>query len=116
MHLFTARLGETGRPDAIVLQNQILEIARRSGFRLLGPNCMGVYYPAGGMSFHTDFPKETGETGLISQSGMLAREIVLAAPFKGTYFSKVFSYGNAIDLNECDFLDYLAGDPEPGSS
>jgi acyl-CoA synthetase (NDP forming) len=112
VHLFTARLGETGRPDAIALQNQILEIARRSGFRLLGPNCMGVYYPAGGMSFHTDFPKETGETGLISQSGMLAREIVLAAPLKGTYFSKVFSYGNAIDLNECDFLDYLAGDPE----
>jgi acyl-CoA synthetase (NDP forming) len=73
---------------------------------------MGVYYPAGGMSFHTDFPKESGRTALISQSGMLAREIVLASPLKGTYFSKVFSYGNAIDLNECDFLEYLAGDPD----
>ncbi len=112
VHLFTARLGETGRPDAVALQNRILEIARQSGIRLLGPNCMGVYCPAGGMSFHTDFPKESGQTGLVSQSGMLAREIVLAGPLKGTFFSKVFSYGNAIDLNECDFLEYLAGDPE----
>ncbi len=112
IHLFTARLGETGRAEAIALQNQILQMAHSGGFRLLGPNCMGVYYPAGGMSFHTDFPKESGETGLISQSGMLAREIVLASPLKGTYFSKVFSYGNAIDLNECDFLEYLADDPQ----
>jgi acyl-CoA synthetase (NDP forming) len=112
VHLFTARLGETGRVEAIALQNQILKMAHNAGFRLLGPNCMGVYYPAGGMSFHTDFPKESGETGLISQSGMLAREIVLASPLKGTYFSKVFSYGNAIDLNECDFLEYLTDDPQ----
>ena len=112
VHLFTARLGETGRAEAIELQNHILQMARNAGFRLLGPNCMGVYYPAGGMSFHTDFPKESGETGLISQSGMLAREIVLASPLKGTYFSKVFSYGNAIDLNECDFLEYLTDDAQ----
>lgn len=112
VHLFTARLGETGRSEAIALQNQILKMARSGGFRLLGPNCMGVYYPAGGMSFHTDFPKESGETGLISQSGMLAREIVIASPLKGTYFSKVFSYGNAIDLNECDFLEYLTDDAQ----
>ena len=112
VHLFTARLGETGRADAIELQNRILKMSRDYGFRLLGPNCMGVYYPAGGMSFHTDFPKESGRTGLISQSGMLAREIVLASPLRGTYFSKVFSYGNAIDLNECDFLEYLADDPD----
>ncbi len=112
VHLFTARLSETGRPEAIDLERRILEIARARGMRIIGPNCMGVYYPAGGIAFHADFPKESGEVGMISQSGMLAREIVLAAPLRGIYFSKVFSYGNAADLNESDFLDYLAQDAD----
>jgi len=31
---------------------------------------------------------------------------------RGLRFSKVVSYGNALDLTEADFLDYLADDPE----
>jgi acyl-CoA synthetase (NDP forming) len=112
VHLFTARLSETGRPDAMALEKSILDFAKKAGIRLIGPNCMGVYYPRGGIAFHADFPKESGPVGLISQSGMLAREIVLAAPLRGVYFSKVFSYGNAVDLNETDFLEYLTDDPE----
>ncbi|NLE08463.1 MAG: hypothetical protein GX631_04330 [Dehalococcoidales bacterium] len=111
-HLFTARLAETGRTEGIETENKILELAKKSGMRLIGPNCMGVYAPAYGISFHSDFPKESGSVGLVSQSGMLAREIVKNAPFRGIFFSKVFSYGNAIDLNESDYLGYLADDPE----
>ena len=112
VHLFTARLSETGRQEAIDLEKRILAIAKRHGFRLIGPNCMGVYYPKGGMAFHADFPKESGPVGLISQSGMLAREIVLAGPLRGMFYSKVFSYGNAVDLNEVDFLEYLTCDSD----
>jgi acyl-CoA synthetase (NDP forming) len=112
IHLFTARLAETGRAEGIETERKILELSRKSGMRLIGPNSMGIYYPAGGMAFHGDFPKESGPVGMVSQSGMLAREIVKAAPLRGIYFSKVFSYGNAIDLNETDFLGYLADDPE----
>jgi len=112
VHLFTARLSETGRPEAIELERKILKLARGFGMRVIGPNCMGVYSPAAGIAFHADFPKESGTVGLVSQSGMLAREIVLASPLRGIYFSKVFSYGNAIDLNECDFLEFLTDDSE----
>jgi acyl-CoA synthetase (NDP forming) len=111
-HLFTARLAETGRAEGIETERKILELSRKSGMRLIGPNCMGIYNPAGGIAFHGDFPKECGPVGLVSQSGMLAREIVKASPLRGVYFSKVFSYGNAIDLNESDFLGYLADDPD----
>jgi acyl-CoA synthetase (NDP forming) len=110
--LFTARLAETGRAEGIQIERQILELSRKSGMRLIGPNCMGIYCPAKGMAFHGDFPQKGGQVGLVSQSGMLAREIVKTAPLRGVYFSKVFSYGNAIDLNETDFLGYLAEDPE----
>ncbi len=111
-HLFTARLAETGRSEGIETEKKILDLAKKSGMRLIGPNCMGIYYPAGGIAFHGDFPGESGPVGLVSQSGMLAREIVKTSPLRGVYFSKVFSYGNAIDLNESDFLGYLADDPE----
>jgi acyl-CoA synthetase (NDP forming) len=111
-HLFTARFSETGREEGIETERKILELSQKTGLRLIGPNCMGVYSPADRIAFHGDFPKECGTVGLVSQSGMLAREIVNNSPLRGVYFSKVFSYGNAIDLNENDFLDYLADDPE----
>jgi acyl-CoA synthetase (NDP forming) len=110
VHLFTARFSETGRPEAIELEQKVLKLAKEYGLRLLGPNCMGIYYPAGGMAFHADFVKEPGVAGLASQSGMLAREIINISSQRGIRFSKVFSYGNAIDLNECDFLEYLGQD------
>jgi len=112
IHLFTARLAETGRPDAIALERQILKLAKASGIRILGPNCMGIYCPSARIAFHTDFPREAGPVGLISQSGMLARELVHAGPRRGIHYSKVISYGNAIDLNECDLLEFMIDDTE----
>ena len=112
VHLFTARFSETGRPEAAELERKVTQLAKELGIRLIGPNCMGIYYPAGGIGFHADFPKEAGMAGLVSQSGMLSRELILTSSQRGIYFSKVVSYGNAVDLNECDFLDYLAHDPE----
>ena len=39
-------------------------------------------------------------------------EIVSFAGQQGVRFSKAISYGNALDFNECDYLDYFAQDPE----
>ncbi|MBI3930467.1 MAG: hypothetical protein HY325_00435, partial [Chloroflexi bacterium] len=84
----------------------------KSGVRLIGPNCMGVYYPRQGISFVPDLPKEPGTVGLASQSGGASVEIVQLAALRGIRFSKVISYGNALDLNECDYLDYFSQDAE----
>jgi len=112
VHLFTARFSETGRPQAAQLEQEILKLAKKLGIRLIGPNCMGVFYPAEGLSFQDEFPKQSGPVALISQSGNVAGEIIHNAGRRGVYFSKAISYGNAIDLNECDYLEYLAQDPE----
>ena len=111
-HLFTARFSETGRPEAAELEHKITQFAKDHGITLIGPNSMGIYYPAGKIAFHGDFPKEAGHVGMASQSGMLARETVMVARLRGIRFSKVFSYGNAVDLNECDYLEYLAQDAD----
>lgn len=112
IQLYTAGFSETGQGEGIEMQNRLLEIAGRGHMRLIGPNCMGVYCPSSGMSFSLDFPKEPGNVGLLCQSGGNATYLVRSAAARGLRFSKVISYGNACDVNECDILEYLAHDPE----
>ncbi len=112
IHLFTARFSETGRKDAAELEQEILRQARKANIRLIGPNCLGLYYPAEGISFDRGMAKRPGLVGLVSQSGQAVEEIAGLASHRGIYFSKAFSYGNAIDFNECDYLDYFAQDTE----
>ena len=59
-----------------------------------------------------DFPRESGPVAFISQSGGLAVRVPRRASGLGIQFSKVVSYGNACDVNECDLLEYLSHDPE----
>ncbi len=112
IHLFTARFSETGRKDAAELEQEILRQARKEGIRLIGPNCMGVYYPREGIAFNSGMPREPGSVGLISQSGMVVGQVVNLAGQRSIRFSKAISYGNALDFNECDYLEYFAQDPE----
>jgi len=112
VHLYTARFSETGRPEAAELEQEILRQARKRGIRLIGPNCMGVYYPREGLSFAYDLPKESGSVGVASQTGGGAAILVQIAALRGIRFSKAISYGNALDFNESDYLDYFAQDPE----
>ena len=112
VHLLTARLSETGRQEAKDLEARILREARRSNVRLIGPNCMGLYYPGGGISLGYGFPKEAGTVGAVFQSGGASDLLVRHGELQGLRFSKVISYGNAIDLDESDFLNYLAQDDE----
>ena len=110
--LFTAGFAETGEPEGIELQQRLVDLARSSNIRILGPNCMGIYCPKSRLSFCLNYPLEAGPIGLISQSGSNTTFIIRSAVVRGLYFSKAISYGNACDINECDLLDYLADDPE----
>jgi len=112
LHLYTAGFAETGDDDRCDLQQDIVSIARDSGVRILGPNCMGIYSPKAGISFCPDFPREPGQVGFIAQSGSYSLLVVRAASARGVRFSKMASYGNACDIDECDLLEYLGNDPE----
>jgi acyl-CoA synthetase (NDP forming) len=84
------------------------------GIHVIGPNCFGIYCPSGGITIKPgdNFPKESGPVALITQSGLFTEMIVLQSRGMGIRFSKVISYGNASDLNEADFLELLADDPD----
>ncbi len=112
LHLFTGRFSETGDAKAAELEQAVLAAASAAGMRIIGPNCMGIYDSTAGLSFRPDLPRERGDVAFISQSGNNSVELMLHGAARGLRFSKVVSYGNALDLTEADFLDYLADDPE----
>jgi acyl-CoA synthetase (NDP forming) len=112
VHVFSSGYAETGEPDRIELQNKLVEIARQGNMRIIGPNCLGIYYPKGRIGLSPDFPMDAGSIGYLCQSGGNVDFTVRHATARGLRFSKVVSYGNASDINECDLLDYFAWDPE----
>lgn len=112
VHVYTARLSETGRKNAAELEQEILRQARQNNVRLIGPNCIGLYDPGLGLSFEHVIPKEPGPVGMLSQSGGGARKLAYLAALRGIRFSKAISYGNALDLDESDFLEFFARDPQ----
>ena len=112
IHLFTARFSETGGRQAADRDHEILKQARKRWHRLIGPDWEGVQYPNVRISFCTDLSMEPGSAGAAAHSGGFTSELARLAPLRVVYFSKAISYGNAIDFNECDYLEYFSQDPE----
>ncbi len=110
--LFTAGYKETGTDEGKALEGELTAIARCSGMRLFGPNCMGLYVPKTGLSFFPELSRKPGPVGFVSHSGSLGNIISRVGPQKGIYFSKVVSLGNECDLTAANLLASLADDPE----
>lgn len=113
IHIFSSGFKETGEETGIRLQEEMQKIALEGDLRILGPNCMGFYIPKTRLLTWTTAPKESGSVAFVSQSGGNTQDFTnSAASNYGIYFSKAFSYGNALTLDSTDFLDYLAHDDE----
>ncbi len=110
VHLYTAGFGESGREAFVKIEKELIDLARKNGIRIVGPNCMGIYCPEGGLAFQPFFPATPGPVGFFSQSGQMAGMFVMNAAAQGLRFSKVVSFGNARDLKAHDFLNYLGQD------
>jgi len=112
MHFFTSGFGEIEDSVGLELQSQMLSAARKYGIRVIGPNCMGIYCPEAGLAFGMNFSKVPGRVGYLAQSGGQCIIGIREANRRGIDFSKVVSYGNASDINECDLIEYFTEDPE----
>ncbi len=112
--IYTSGFSETGKEEGLKLEREITKISKEKSIRIIGPNCFGVYCPASGLTLPPGiyYSKESGNVAFLSQSGGCADRFCLEAKGWGIRFSKVVSYGNACDLNETDFLEYFAEDPE----
>jgi acyl-CoA synthetase (NDP forming) len=113
VHIFTAGFKETGEEEGLRLQAEIEKIAREGGLHVVGPNCMGFYVPASRMLTWTDASKESGPVSFVSQSGGNAQDFThYLSSIYNIHFSKCISFGNALTLDSCDFIDYLSHDED----
>jgi acyl-CoA synthetase (NDP forming) len=112
VHFFTAGFSETGDETRAELERAMLAKARAGGFRIIGPNCVGLFVPKSRLTTQTGVPLESGPIAFISQSGGHAHDLPYYGGPRGLRFSKVVSYGNALDVDECELLEYLSEDPE----
>ncbi len=110
--IITAGFKEIGG-EGYKREQQILEVARKYGIRILGPNCLGLLNPHYFLnaSFVSFLPQK-GEIAFISQSGALCSAVLDWAKAEEVGFSKFVSLGNKADLNEIDFLLALAEDEQ----
>ncbi|MBA7621681.1 Peptidyl-lysine N-acetyltransferase Pat [subsurface metagenome] len=95
------------------LEEQIVQIGRQAGIRVIGPNCLGVIAPANNLnaSFGGVMPA-AGAIGCLSQSGALLAAILDMANANSIGFSKLVSIGNKADVDELDIIKALGEDPD----
>ena len=110
-----AEQGDEGRR----VQDRLVEIARSSGMRLLGPNTMGGVSIDG--SFSATFTSLTqsqgkegwprrGNVSVVSQSGAIGTQILVLLRERGIGVAKWVSTGNQCDIDVADCIEHLAQD------
>ncbi len=102
--IISAGFKEVGA-DGAKLQDELMEMARRYGIRIIGPNCLGIISSNVGLnaSFAPLTPKN-GHLGLLSQSGALADAILDWSMQVGIGYNMFFTFGNQADVNTVDML------------
>jgi len=112
--VISSGFAETG-PEGARRQDELLEVCRDAGIRVVGPNCMGVLNTSPRVRLNATFaPAATvpGDVAFMSQSGGLGIAIIEAASRLGVGLSSFVSVGNKSDLSGNDFLEYWEQDPD----
>jgi acetyltransferase len=113
--IVSAGFKETGA-EGKALEDKILEIKKKYGIRIIGPNCIGVIRPRINLNatFVDKVPKP-GKIAFLSQSGALGSAILDWAIHENIGFSNFVSVGSMIDVDFGDLIDYFGTDPQTRS-
>jgi acyl-CoA synthetase (NDP forming) len=106
-----AELGPAGRAE----QDAILDLAKRRGIRLLGPNCLGfINFTQNAIAWTTPVqaPSRAHGVAIVSQSGATAHFLAQLAHQQDVGLSHVISTGNEADLDITSFIDCLIEEPQ----
>jgi len=108
--IISAGFGEKGKKGK-ALEEHIAQIAKEADMRIVGPNCLGVISNVGkinaSFASHNPLP---GNIALLSQSGALNTAILDLSLARNLGFSHFVSFGNKVDVDELDLLEYWLKD------
>ena len=97
------------------LDNSLQKAIKKYRLRVIGPNCLGVLNTKNKLDtlflphYRLKRPKQGG-ISFVCQSGAVGSTILDLASREEDGFAKFVSYGNAIDVDESDLIEYLASD------
>lgn len=100
--------------EGIERERQLMEIVRRHGMRMLGPNCMGVINTDPQFSMNGTFAPlmpPGGKAAFVSQSGALGVNVLDYATELGIGIAQFVSVGNKPDVSGNDLLLQWEHDP-----
>jgi len=106
-----AEMGGAGR----ALQQDLVDLVRGHGLRMVGPNCMGLLSTAAGVKLNASFSPivpPAGRVAFSSQSGALGMAILQLAIDRRMGLSSFVSVGNKADVSSNDLLEYWEADPD----
>jgi acetyltransferase len=110
--VISAGFREMGEEGAVRERN-LVQLARSSGMRLVGPNCLGVVNADPDVSMNATFAPGMppgGDVAFVSQSGALGLSVLDYASELGIGISQFVSLGNKADVSGNDLLQYWETD------
>jgi acyl-CoA synthetase (NDP forming) len=114
--VFSAGFAETD-DEGRARQDEIGRLARASGMRVLGPNCLGVFNAAVGYygTFSAILDREfikPGPVAIVSQSGAYGSHIAHLARQRGLGVSHWITTGNECDVDVAEALSWVVERPD----
>jgi acetate---CoA ligase (ADP-forming) len=103
--------------EGVERERKLVEIVRRHGMRMVGPNCMGVLNTDPAIAMNATFAPSMppfGGAAFVSQSGALGLSVLDYAQEYGIGISQFVSVGNKPDVSGNDLLEYWEHDPSVG--
>ncbi|MDH3457466.1 MAG: acetate--CoA ligase family protein, partial [Gemmatimonadota bacterium] len=100
--------------SGIAREEELLDVVRAGGLRMVGPNCLGVINNDPAVSMNATFAPAippTGSVAFVSQSGAMGASILDYAQSMGIGISMFVSSGNKADVSGNDLLEYWRDDP-----
>ncbi len=110
----SAGFEETGTPEGIALAEKMKTICREKNLLVVGPNGIATANTGNGLAL-SFMPLDTapkGKVAFISQSGGIGTSMSTKMKNDAFPLGKFVSLGNKTVLDEVDFLEYFAEDPE----
>ncbi|MEH6544893.1 MAG: acetate--CoA ligase family protein [Sneathiella sp.] len=114
--MFTSGFAELS-DDGAKAQREITGIAKESGMRLIGPNCLGVFnVDAGWYGTFTNAPGmlrlPPGPMGIVSQSGAYGAHVFMVSQLRGVGSNYWVTTGNESDVDVAEVIEFYAQAPD----